>query len=74
MSNKKHTSVESAIHQMQESLLHLSNQHKKDNWFNEGRNKLSLILSGDKDIAVLGKELILFLSALKAKLKLFEGS
>jgi PAS domain S-box-containing protein len=54
-------SVENAIQQIHENLNHLLVQHKNESWFQHGNIKIAEILSGDKEIALFGKELVLFL-------------
>lgn len=53
-------SVSKAIHQMQESILHLSEQHTENTWVQDGKVKLAELLRGDKDTEQLAKEIITF--------------
>jgi len=51
-------SVGNAIHQMQENLMHLSQQHSENIWIQNGRTQVMEILRGDKVMKDFAKELI----------------
>ena len=53
-------SVSKAIHQMQESILHLSEQHTENTWLQDGKVKLAEILRGEKNTEQLAQEIITF--------------
>jgi PAS domain S-box-containing protein len=53
-------SVNKAILQMQESILHLSEQHAENNWVQDGKVKLAEILRGEKNTHQLAQEIITF--------------
>lgn len=56
----KSDSVSKAITQMQENIMHLSEQHAESAWVQEGKMGLSTILRGEKTIDTLASEIVTF--------------
>lgn len=52
--------VSKAIDQMQESIQHLSEQHKENTWVQDGKVKLAELLRGEKNTEQLAHEIITF--------------
>jgi PAS domain S-box-containing protein len=53
-------SVSKAIHQMQESIMHLSDQHTENTWVQDGKMRVAEILRGEKNTDLLAYEIITF--------------
>ena len=51
-------SVGNAINQMQENLMHLSQQHSENIWIQNGRTQIMEVLRGDKTMEYFAHELI----------------
>ena len=58
----KTNSVGKAIHEMHENLAHLTEQHNENSWMQNGKERLHDILRGDKNIDVIGNEILTFFS------------
>lgn len=55
-------SVGKAIHEMHENLVHLTEQHNENSWMQNGKERLNIILRGEKKSEIFGKELLSFFS------------
>ena len=53
-------SVSKAIHQMQESIVHLAEQHSENTWVQDGKVKLAELLRGEKNMDQFAQEIISF--------------
>ena len=58
----KTNSVGKAIHEMHENLAHLTEQHNENSWMQNGKERLNDILRGEKNIDVIGNEILSFFS------------
>ena len=58
----KTDSVGKAIHEMHENLAHLTEQHNENSWMQNGKERLNDILRGEKNIDVIGNEILSFFS------------
>ncbi len=58
----KTDSVGKAINEMHQNLLHLTEQHSENSWMQNGKERLNDILRGEKNIDVIGNEILSFFS------------
>ena len=56
----KTNSVGKAIHEMHENLAHLTEQHNENSWMQNGKERLNEILRGEKNVGIVGNEILTF--------------
>ena len=56
----KTDSVGKAIHEMHENLAHLTEQHNENSWMQNGKERLNDILRGEKNVGIVGNEILTF--------------